>query len=355
MPKRCCSECFGDRGLTKIISSKNPTLGTCDFCHSNDVALIDPAALYDLFNMVVSIYEKNPSGKLLVNWLKDDWFLFSHPTMDIPHTKDLLSEILDNGEIVRQNFSPSPTYISDGLIRWKTLRDELMYKNRYFLDEKLDTDRLKELLSHLPAEEVPEIWYRARIMTSDTPYSIKEMGAPPNHLATHGRANPIGIPYLYLGSMPETSISEVRPHTGDVVCVAEFKIPSLSLIDLRNPRKLVSPFVLVDAREIGQMRADIPFLEKLGIELTRPVLPRSAAIDYLPTQYFCEFIKKSGYDGVVFRSSVSEGMNLAIFDPSNAAGGSISLHKIDRVSVEVSPANEPPSTGSQGVLIPYEP
>lgn len=337
MPKHCCPKCFGDRGLTKIIFSKNPTFGKCDFCHSNGVALIKPEALYDLFNMVVSIYEENSRGKLLVNWLKDDWYLFSHPIMEIPYAKDLLAEILDDGEIVQKNFSPSATYNSDGLIRWETLRDELMFKNRYFLDEKLDTDRLKELLSHLPAEGVPEAWYRARIMTSDSPYSIKDMGAPPNHLATHGRANPIGIPYLYLGSMPETAISEVRPHTGEVVCVAKFKISSLSLIDLQAPRKLVSPFVLVDAREIGQMRADIPFLEKLGIELTRPVLPRSAAIDYLPSQYLSEFIKKSGYDGVIYKSSVSEGMNLALFDPNKASGESVSLHKIDRVSVEVSP------------------
>jgi len=211
-----------------------------------------------------------------------------------------------------------------------------MYKNRYFLDEPLDTDRLKELLAQLPADDLPQLWYRARIRTGETNYEIKDMGPPPNRLASHGRANPPGIPYLYVGSQPDTAASEVRPHTGEVACVAEFKITApLRAVDLRNPRKLVSPFLLGDASAIGQLRADIPFLERLGEELTRPVLPQGAAIDYVPSQYLCEFIKKSGYDGVIYRSSVSEGMNLALFDPSKAEGGDVSLYKINRVSVDV--------------------
>ena len=111
---------------------------------------------------------------------------------------------------------------------------------------------------------------------------------------------------------------------------------------MRSPRTLVhqkmSPFIdLQESSAIGQMRGDILFLERLGSELTRPVLPRSAAIDYLPSQYLCEFIKKSGYDGVLYSSSVSAGVNLALFDPSNAFATDVSLYTVDRVSVDVSP------------------
>jgi len=183
---------------------------------------------------------------------------------------------------------------------------------------------------------MPQLWYRARIRTSDVRYEIDEMGAPPKRLATHGRANPPGIPYLYLGSLPATAAAEVRPHTGEVACVADFTVAgALHAVDLRNPRKLVSPFILADAGAIGQLRADIPFLERLGEELTRPVLPQGAAIDYVPSQYLCEFIKKSGYDGVVYRSSVSEGINLALFNPAKAIGGNVRLYNISRVSVTV--------------------
>lgn len=336
MPKFCCPDCFGDRGLRKnIIPSLGPTQGQCNYCAAIGVDLVNPMALAEVFEMFISVYEADPNGKFLVEWMKEDWQLF--PKLDAAHAKELLADILDDGDIVRKTFSPSQTFKSEGLARWTTLRDELMYKNRYFLDEELDKDRLKELLSLLLADDLPEHWYRARIAQSDTKYTIDEMGAPPKHLATHGRANPTGIPYLYLGSLANTAVAEIRPHTGEVACVAKFSLQRpITAVDLQNPRKLVSPFILEDASEIGQLRADIDFLERLGTELTRPVLPRSAAIDYLPSQYICEFIKKSGYGGVLYRSSVSDGINLALFDPSNATPLDVELYDVNRVSVDVS-------------------
>ncbi len=314
----------------------NPVRGACGYCASTDVDLVQPSELTDYFRLLVSIYEPDPDGKPLVDWMKNDWLLF--PNLDSAHAKELLADILEDGEIVRNLFSPSATYHSEVLIGWESLRDELMYKNRWFLDEAIDTDRLKELLSHLIADELPTKWYRARIRAGDVDYSIAEMGAPPKRLATPGRANPPGIPYLYVASLPEAAIAEVRPHTGETACVADFTIPPpLKAIDLRDPRKLVSPFLLADASAVGQLRADIPFLERLGSELTRPVLPQGAAIDYLPSQYLCEFIKKCGFDGVVYRSSVSAGINLALFDLAKAMPGAVTRYDVARVSVEVAP------------------
>jgi hypothetical protein len=83
------------------------------------------------------------------------------------------------------------------------------------------------------------------------------------------------------------------------------------------------------------MRNDLPFLERLGDELTRPVVPLSAAIDYTPSQYLCEFIKKCGYHGVVYRSSISNGINLALFDPALAICGAVTQYLVTRVSVDV--------------------
>lgn len=337
MARLCCHTCFGDRGLRRdIIPTLSVGEGNCGYCTTVGVPLVEPIALRDVFELLISVYEPDPGGQTLVDWLKSDWNLFSHPAMDIAHAKELLSEILDDGDIVRAKFSPSAAYHSQALARWETLRDELMWKNRYFLDEVLDTDRLRELLGHLPADDMPTTWYRARILDREQPFGIDEMGSPPARKATHGRANPAGIPYLYLGSLPTTAVAEIRPHTGEVACVADFTVLSpLNAVDLRNPRGLVSPFLLADARAIGQLRADIAFLERLGEELTRPVLPSGAAIDYIPSQYLCEFIKKVGYDGVVYRSSVSEGINLALFDATKAAVGAVTLHKITKVCVEV--------------------
>jgi hypothetical protein len=160
------------------------------------------------------------------------------------------------------------------------------------------------------------------------------MGVPPKRIASHGRANPAGIPYLYLGSTDETAISEIRPHTGEMACVARFRTADgLKIVDLRRPRTMVSPFLLDDAEDIGRMRNDLPFLERLGDELTRPVIPQSAAVEYTPSQYLCEFIKNGGYDGVIYRSSVSDGINLALFDPTKATCEEVMQYRVARVSV----------------------
>lgn len=332
----CCPECFDDHALRdQLFPLLNPGRGTCDFCGTADTQLVEPSRLANYFELLVNVYEPSVEGKSLVEWMKDDWQLFSHHRMDIAHAKELLGEILDDGEIVRRNFAPSASYISEGLAQWDRLRDEMMYGNRWFINVVIDLDRLRQLLDTLLGQGLPQKWYRARIRTDDAVFPIEQMGAPPKRRSSHGRANPAGIPYLYLGSFPDTAVAEIRPHTGEFACVADFTVPEIKVVDLRNPRKLVSPFIWEDASEIGQLRADLPFLERLGEELTRPVQPAGAAIDYIPSQYLCEFIKKSGFDGVVYRSSVSDGINLALFNPAQAVGGGVELYNVAKVSVQV--------------------
>lgn len=335
----CCAECFGDRGLRRsIIPLHSTARGQCSYCRTKDVAVVSPRVLAEYFELLVSAYRKDPTGKLLVQWFRKDWAMFQHPRMDDRRAKDLLAGILNDVKIVRRKFVPASDPAIDRLSEWEKLREELMYHNRYFPEATIDLDRLEALLSPLTpdADEVPTQWYRARIQTSDTPFRVREMGAPPKRVASHGRANPAGIPYLYLGSSPVTAIAEIRPHTGERACVADFTTrPKLKLIDLRNPRKMVSPFLLVDAIDIGKMRSDLLFLERLGDELTRPVVPQSAAIDYTPSQYLCEFIKKCGYQGVIYRSSVSDGINLALFDPALARCGTVTQYHVTCVSVDI--------------------
>lgn len=313
-------------------------VGKCSYCKSENVALIEPIKLRDDFISIINIYRPDDNGKLLVEWLMEDWQLFTHKNIDVLAAKNLLADILDDGEIVRQRYLPSKNYQSENLVQWERLREELMYENRYFPNETFHKDRLKELLSYLIADDLPENWYRARMQSDGEQIPIEKMGAPPKDLATHGRANPAGIPYLYLASTKKTAASETRPHTGQISSIAQFLIPSdIKIVDLRNPRNSISPFILADEDEIGFMRSDIKFLEKLGEELTRPVQKNIAPIHYVPSQYLCEFIKNCGYEGVIYRSSVSEGINLALFDPKKAKPQDVSQHKIASVSVEVIP------------------
>lgn len=341
--KYCCSECFGDPGLrNSIIPSLSTGVApddarTCDYCRTTSVKLVEPSQLRQWFEMLIDVYTVDNEGRPLVDWLRDDWRLFGHPVMDDAHAKELLADVLDNGEIVRMAFMPSDHYENESLRRWDDLRDEMMHRNRWFLDEPIDLERLRQLLDLLiaPVQELPETWFRARLLSDDEPYPIEKMGAPPHRRAGHGRANPAGIRYLYLGSEPETAVAEIRPHTGEQACVAKFTVPAIRAVDLRDPRAQVSPFILSDAEEISQLRADLPLLERLGEELTKPVLPSGAAFEYIPSQYLCEFIKKSGFDGVLYRSSVSDGMNFALFRPDTAVGVDVSILNVDRVSVHI--------------------
>lgn len=333
----CCGNCIGDRYIKReIIPSISEDEGTCTFCNSQNVQLVEPVALRERFELLLSIYSPDPEGRLLVEWLREDWAIFDLPQMEIAHAKELLAEILDDGDIVRKPFSPSTNCHTNSLEDWAGLREELKHRNRFFPEMGLDLDRLRELFPHLIFDELrpDEPFYRARIQSAGI-YSEIEMGAPPQILATHGRANPAGIPYLYLASTDLTAISEIRPHTGEKISVGKFLIPNgLKFVDLRQPRKTVSPFILDDENDVATLRGDVMFLERLGEELTRPVLPKAAAIDYIPSQFLCEFAKKCGFDGVVYRSSVSDGMNIALFNPTISQCLEVAEYNVSKVSVE---------------------
>ncbi|MEE2026036.1 RES family NAD+ phosphorylase, partial [Alkalimonas mucilaginosa] len=88
-----------------------------------------------------------------------------------------------------------------------------------------------------------------------------EMLAPPKDLVGNGRANPAGIPYLYVASDEVTAVSEIRPHTGEIVNVAEIQLEtSLKLIDLREPRKRASPIELFWVLgDIGKLHREVIF------------------------------------------------------------------------------------------------
>lgn len=341
MPERlCCAECFGDDQLREsIIASYSPQAGTCDYCTAQTATLIRPAQVREAFEALLGIYEEDQDGLTLPGILRRDWSLFLGPVMSQdPAAKDLLADVLDDGELVRRSFSPSPAYQAESLAQWDELRDEMMHGNRWFLKQRIDYDRLRELLDNLITDPstLSDTWHRARIMNDEHEYPLEEMGAPPEGQAGHGRANPAGIPYLYLGSTPETAVAEIRPHTGESACVAEFTIPSIRAVDLRAPRTRISPFGLNDG-EIGQMHADLPLLERLGGELTRPVLPRGAPFEYIPSQHLCEFIKHCGFDGVIYRSSVSDGINVALFHPAVANAVQVRRYEVERVEVRVAP------------------
>ncbi len=139
------------------------------------------------------------------------------------------------------------------------------------------------------------------------------MGAPPEWKARAGRGNPSGISYLYVSDEEATAIAEVRPYLGAKVSIAKIESQStLRLVDVARNRKVFSPFLepyLEEVLEAFQM------LQILNEQLSRPIAPDDAELDYLPTQYFAEVVRDRGFDGIRYQSAVStNGTNVMVFD-----------------------------------------
>ena len=155
-------------------------------------------------------------------------------------------------------------------------------------------------------------YYRARICEDGKGFTKNDMGCPPPEKSSAGRANPSGIPYLYLSSIEDTALNEVKPFNMDIVSIGEFTSKkTLKIIDLAHEHK-IKPIKF--GYEIRDKRLQIELLKILSAELSKPINPRRANLDYIPLQYLCEFIKNKEYDGLTFKSSLGDGFNLLVYN-----------------------------------------
>ena len=233
--------------------------------------------------------------------------------------KLLKSIVTDNSDILKKNYKPKFIKDKKNIEQWEEFKEELKHNNRFFPNNAPNISQLEPFGKYIGklVKKGDQNFYRSRINKSDKPYEIKDMGKPPKKEVLNGRANPIGIPYLYISSTINTAISEIRGHKGEIVTVAEFEMNSdLKLADLRDPINTISPFDLSDEDELELIYKNMPFLSLLGNELSKPVIPREANLEYLPSQYLCELLKHIGFHGIIYKSSIDTGNNYVIFDDS---------------------------------------
>ncbi|ATH09106.1 hypothetical protein BIY24_14485 [Halobacteriovorax marinus] len=310
----CCEYCFNDDFLrSQIVVDSNSTLvDRCSSCGAQNVSQIDSKHIKYHIAQLLDLYieDSKGEGKTLQDHFKDDWYLLKNVSEE--KCNNLLSYMFPKDNLIEKKYitnSDNATKIN----LWENFKDELRHGNRFFPENMPDLDHLGSLFSFLNYRDEVKTLYRARIC-KDKGFSSNEMGKPPALFATHGRANPAGISYLYTASNEETAISEVRPQVGDNVCVAKFNVDvSLQLLDLRAPRERISPFE-INEDDLARLHSDLAYLEKLGEELSKPVRSERAHLEYLASQYLCEYVKKMSYDGVVYRSSVGSGDNFALFN-----------------------------------------
>jgi hypothetical protein len=128
--------------------------------------------------------------------------------------------------------------------------------------------------------------------------------------APEGRANPAGIPYLYLSNQKETALTEVRPWLGSLVSLAQFQTTrELAIVNCstdERPRRRMStrpPFVIISPEELDKA---------VWYDIDRAFANEGLA-EYAPTQIIAEFFKAKGFDGIAYQSAFGGGYNFALF------------------------------------------
>jgi hypothetical protein len=141
---------------------------------------------------------------------------------------------------------------------------------------------------------------------------------PLRYQASEGRCNPKGIPVLYCAQPRNTAVSEVRPWLGAQVSVARLRFrKSLRLVNCsKNHGKRNSIIYLL--QEPSQEICLEAVWTDIDNAFALPVTESDSTAEYAPTQILGELFRENGFDGIMFKSSVAEGHNLALFDPDVA-------------------------------------
>lgn len=322
---RACSSCFTAKTWVSNASPPEWSPATCDFGHGYDPHTWPTTAWVDGFSRLLSIYEAVPDGDPLEQRIQADWAIFSLPEVQV--REFLLSVFPEGHELLKDSVRVRLRRHSDGasadhIASWTAFSDEIKSHNRYFPRSVPDRDLLSRVLMETVAHiDIDVDMYRARVAGRE-PYTALQMGAPPAAMATAGRANPVGIPYLYLAYSVATCVYETRVSNHAQVAIARFRptrpLVVLNLADIEPPDFFSIPEVESIDDQISQVELH-RYLRALSQELSKPVRGSDRPTDYIPTQYLCELAKSLGLDGVLYSSSLDPGgRNIVLFDVESA-------------------------------------
>ena len=155
---------------------------------------------------------------------------------------------------------------------------------------------------------------------------------PRKSSAHEGRANPKGIPCLYMATDKETAMAEVRPWIGAQISVGHFQTTrSLKVVDF----SLSHDGALSSSLFLGRPSAE-EVLNGVWAQVDRafsePIADDPDTAEYVPTQVIAETFRREGFDGVVYKSRLGDGFNIALFDLDCAELVACSLFKAEKIA-----------------------
>jgi len=191
--------------------------------------------------------------------------------------------------------------------------NEIKFENRFFVSDKY-TKYFKLYLQENTETVDVQDFYRARINSVEQGsevYQDEHIGMPKVSIASStGRANPKGINYFYLSENINTCIAEIRPNFEDYVTVATFRNKTpMNILRISDTAYLSDELVEEDDENLSseekQKRVDqiLDFMIVFMYAFSRKI-NGDPEIEYSPFQYFVEYCKKFGLDGISFDSSV---------------------------------------------------
>jgi RES domain-containing protein len=157
--------------------------------------------------------------------------------------------------------------------------------------------------------------------------------------ASEGRANPKGIPCLYLATTKETAMSEVRPWIGSEISVGQFKLlEALDVIDCSSEHD----HMLFYFEEPAPEEIERSVWAHIDRAFAEPMTRSDNTADYVATQIIAELFKDAGYDGVAYKSNFGEkGYNIALFDIDAADLINCGLFRVDSIDMKFSEQDNP--------------
>jgi hypothetical protein len=156
-----------------------------------------------------------------------------------------------------------------------------------------------------------------------------------------GRVNPRGIPCLYLASTKEAAMAEVRPWVGSYISLAQFKLMrEVKIVDCTQDKRQF-PHWLLSRKQLSAGEREQIVWGDIGYALSRPVTPDEPATEYVPTQVLAEAFRANGYDGIVYKSLLGEGFNIALFDCAVAELINCGLYETNAVTFRFDQCSNP--------------
>ena len=156
-----------------------------------------------------------------------------------------------------------------------------------------------------------------------------------------GRVNPRGIACLYLASDAETAMAEVRPWAGSYVSLGYFKLlRDVKVVDFSKDKR-TSLWVLTEHADLSPEERERVVWGDIGHALSRPITPDEPPTEHVPTQILAEAFRAQGYDGIVYKSLLGKGHNIALFEPNSADLVSCGLYETESISFKFEQCSNP--------------